>query len=193
MLKSKTGQLAAAAIMTLLLAVFAQLSKNLPVTPVPLSAVLAAVFLAGAMLNRKSALLSAAAYVVLGFFGAPIFPGFTGGIHILAGPTGGFLISYPLVAVLIACMTEKWGRGFLKYVLFMVLSLPVCYVIGTAQLLTITKADFQNGLAMAVVPFLLPDLLMCAAAAAAAAVVDRVLGRNPAVPKGAKTVDNRPA
>ncbi len=193
MLKSKTGQLAAAAIMTLLLAVFAQLSKNLSVTPVPISAVLAAVFLTGAMLSRKSALLSAAAYVVLGFLGAPVFPGFSGGIHILAGPTGGFLLSYPLVAVLIACMTERWGRGFLKYFLFMVLSLPVCYVIGTAQLLTITKAGFQNGLAMAVVPFLLPDLLMCAAAAAVAAAADRVLGRNPTVLKGAKAVDNRPA
>lgn len=192
MLQSKTGQLVAAAIMTLLSAVLAQLSKNLPVTPVPLSAVLAAVFLAGAVLNRKSALLSQAVYVALGLLGAPVFPGLTGGIHALAGPTGGFLISYPLVAVLVACMTEKWGRGFFKYVFFMALSLPVCYVIGTAQLLTITRAGLQNGLDMAVKPFLLPDLAMCAAAAAVAAAADRVFGRI-AASKGAKRVDNRPA
>lgn len=190
MLQSKTRQLFSAAIMTLLSAALAQVSKNLPVTPVPLSAVLVAVFLAGAMLNRKSALLSVSAYVVLGFFGAPIFPGFSGGIHILAGPTGGFLISYPLVAVLIACMTEKWGRGFLNYALFMVLSLPVCYAIGTVQLLIITKAGVQNALAMAVKPFLLPDLIMCITAAAVAAAADRVLAGKVAS-KGAKRVDNR--
>lgn len=174
MLDSKLGKLLSAAVLMILAVVLAQVSKAIPMTPVPLSAVLVAVLLAGALLDRKTALLSLSAYVLCGLLGAPVFPHSSGGLHVLSGPTGGFILSYPLVAVLIACMTEKWGRGFLKYTLYMVLSLLASYGIGTAQLLAITKAGFGMGLKMAVTPFLLPDLVFCFIAAAIASIYDRI-------------------
>lgn len=177
MLDSKIGKVLSAAVFMIMAVVLAQMSKAIPMTPVPLSAVLVAVFLAGALLDRKTALLSLFAYVLCGLLGAPVFPHSTGGLHVLSGPTGGFILSYPLVAVLIACMTEKWGRGFLKYTLYMVLSLLASYGIGTAQLLAITKAGFGMGLKMAVTPFLLPDLVFCLIAAAIASVYNRIFWR----------------
>ena len=123
MLRSKTRKLLSAAIFMIITVVLAQISKPLPMTPVPFSAILVAVFLAGALLDRKTAMLSLSVYVIFGLLGAPVFPQSGGGLHALAGPTGGFLLSYPLVAVLIACMAEKWGRGFPKYVLYMAFSL----------------------------------------------------------------------
>lgn len=174
MLRSKTEKWLSAAILMMIAVVLAQVSRTLPMTPVPLSAVLIAVFLAGALLDRKTALLSLVIYVLCGLMGAPVFPQSAGGLHMLAGPTGGFILSYPLVAVLVSCMAEKWGRGFFKYTLFMVLSLSVSYVIGTAQLLAITKAGFVNGLEMAVLPFLLPDLGICVFTAAIASLYDRI-------------------
>lgn len=182
MLHSKLKNLLAAAVIMILSVILAQVVKAIPMTPVPLSALLIAVFLAGALLNRKTALLSLAAYVLFGLLGAPIFPQFTGGLHALAGPTGGFILSYPLVAVLIACMAEKWGRGFAKYLLYMMLSSLVSYGIGTAQLLAITKAGLGVGLEMAVTPFLLPHFLMCLLAAVAAAAYDRIFRRRPFSP-----------
>ncbi|MEM1483281.1 biotin transporter BioY [Oscillospiraceae bacterium PP1C4] len=171
----KTKQLALAAMFTAITAAAAQILVPLGFTPVPFTLSLVAVYLTGALLNKKCALLSLVVYVLLGTAGAPIFAGFAGGLHKIAGPTGGYIIAYPLMAVVIAYLREKWGSGFWKYCISMLIALVLCYTIGTIQLLFITKADLLNGLMMAVFPFIPLDLVKIALSAWLAVLLDKAL------------------
>lgn len=177
MRKIQTNQLVLAAMFTAITAVAAQLIVPLGFTPVPFSLALVAIFLTGAVLDKKTAFISQVVYVLLGTVGAPVFAGFTGGMHKIAGPTGGYIIAYPLMAVLIAFILEKWGRGFWKYCVAMLVALFVCYTLGTIQLLLITKADLLAGLSMAVIPFVPFDLVKIVLSASMAAALQRALSK----------------
>lgn len=175
MQKTNTKNLVLAALFAALTAVFSQIIVPLPFTPVPLSANLIAVFLTGALLNKKTAFFSQVAYVLLGAVGAPVFSAFSGGLHKIAGPTGGYILAYPLMAVIVAFAAEKWGRSFWKMAGAMAVSLVVCYAIGTVQLMLITKADLLSGLTMAVFPFIPLDLAKCLLTAGFALALSRAL------------------
>ena len=74
----------------------------IPIQPIPFSLSLLAIFLTGALLEPKYAFLSTLAYILLGAFGLPVFAGLRGGIHVLAGMTGGFIMAYPIMAFITA-------------------------------------------------------------------------------------------
>ena len=70
------------------------ISVPLPFTPVPINLATLAVFLAGGLLGAKYGSISIITYVLLGAIGVPVFNSFTGGIGIITGPTGGYIIGY---------------------------------------------------------------------------------------------------
>ena len=86
------------AIFTTLIAIFAQISIPLP-GGVPFTLQTLAIQLAGIILGAKKGALSAIVYVLLGAVGIPVFARFGGGLGIIAGPTGGFILSFPIMAI----------------------------------------------------------------------------------------------
>ena len=98
----KTKQLTMTAMFTALTILFAQIILPLSFTPVPLSLSLLPVYLSGAILPKRYAVYSQLVYLLTGVAGLPIFAGFKGGPGVLFGPTGGFLIAYPIMAFLTA-------------------------------------------------------------------------------------------
>lgn len=56
--------------------------------------------------------LSVIVYVLLGLAGVPVFAGFSGGIGVLFGPTGGYIIGFIFTALIVGLMTEKLGKNF---------------------------------------------------------------------------------
>src|SRR5271169_5626324 len=91
-----------------LAAVCAHVSVPLFFTPVPLSLQPFAVLLLGLLLSPRLAAGTLGAYLIEGAVGLPVFapsplasgPLMTGGLAHLLGPTGGYLLAYPLAAVL---------------------------------------------------------------------------------------------
>lgn len=166
-----------AVLLLLFTALMAQAVLPLGFTPVPNTFALMGVYLTGAFLDKKWALFCQVCYVGLGLAGLPVFPGSVSGLHVISGPTGGYLLAYPLMAVLIAYGLERWGRGIFRLTLFMVLAQIFGYLIGGVQLLLITKAPLDAAWQMGVAPFLLPDFIQALASAVIAAVVDRVSRR----------------
>jgi biotin transport system substrate-specific component len=97
-----------------LAAVCAHLAVPLFFTPVPLTVQPFAVLLLGLLLSPRMAAATFAAYLVEGAVGLPVFapiPATSGLAHLL-GPTGGFLLAYPLAAALISYLWRRAGRGF---------------------------------------------------------------------------------
>lgn len=86
----------------------------------------------------------------------PVFAGFKGGLGVIFGPTGGFILSYVAVAFVIGVFS--W-RG--KAVLGVCLGLLICYLKGTLWFMIIMKVTFLQAVSVAVLPFVVPDIVKC--------------------------------
>lgn len=94
----------------------------LPFTPVPVTLQTLMVLLSGAMLGSSYGALAMIVYLILGIIGLPVFSGGTSGFGVIAGPTGGYLLSYPFAAFVIGWIIQtKKVKGFLKYVPFLII------------------------------------------------------------------------
>lgn len=146
-------------------AVFSQIS--LPIGPVPISCSLIAVYLAGLFLPVKTAALSQLVYLLLGIIGVPVFAGFQSGAARLAGPTGGYLLVYPVIALILSLAMIIYDKKLARkplaaraayIVSAMLVSLIVCYAAGTAWFTVFSGSSFQKALSLTVVPFIAGDI-----------------------------------
>ena len=146
-------------------AVFSQIS--LPIGPVPISCSLIAVYLAGLFLPVKTAALSQLVYLLLGIIGVPVFAGFQSGAARLAGPTGGYLLVYPVIALILSLAMVIYDKKLARkplaaraayIVSAMLVSLIVCYAAGTAWFTVFSGSSFQKALSLTVVPFIAGDI-----------------------------------
>ena len=106
---SRVLELAQMGIFTALLIVCAQLVIPMPMG-VPLTLQTFGVLLAGSVLGVRKGAIATSAYLLLGMIGLPVFQSFTGGISLFAGPTGGFLLSFPLMALIVGAFL-RLGQG----------------------------------------------------------------------------------
>ncbi len=130
---------------------------SIPIGEVPITLQTFAVCLTAAMLGWKRGTLSVLIYVLLGAVGVPVFAGMTGGVGILAGPTGGYIIGFIPAAIIIGFVADKWERKALPLIVAMVLGVLVCYLIGTIWFMVVTGMGIGESLMLCVVPFLIPD------------------------------------
>jgi biotin transport system substrate-specific component len=119
-----------------LTAISAQIS--IPVKPVPFTLQTLLVGLSGAFLGAKKGLYSQILYLGLGAIGLPVFAptadGFYG-ITSLFGPTGGYLLAFPLAAFITGYIVEK-NKNYLSVVLAMILTEAIIIVSGVIFLNT---------------------------------------------------------
>ena len=155
-----------------LVAVCARVAVPLYFTPVPLSLAPFAVLLLGLLLRPGLAAATLGAYLVEGALGLPVFaptPLAPGGLAHLLGPTGGYLLSYPLAAGLIAFLVRRSNRGFVPAALTAAAGSLVILFCGALWLTGITHSSAQSVFTLAVLPFLPGDALKVVAAAALSA------------------------
>jgi biotin transport system substrate-specific component len=156
--------------------VFAALCAHIAVpllfTPVPLTLEPFAVLLLGLLLTPRLAAATFAFYLMEGAAGLPVFapnavaPG--GGLAHLFGPTGGYLLAYPLAAMLISALWRKMGRGFASALLSAAAGDVMILACGALWLAILPHLSAKPAVALAVAPFLPGDALKVAAAAALA-------------------------
>jgi biotin transport system substrate-specific component len=151
-----------------LVAVCAHLSIPLYFTPVPLSLAPFAVLVIGLFLRPGLAAATLGAYLVEGAMGLPVFaptPALPGVLHLM-GPTGGYLLSYPFAAALIAWLSRRTTRSFSSASLSAAVGSFVILACGAAWMAILTHATAQSIVTLAIVPFLPGDALKVVAAAA---------------------------
>jgi biotin transport system substrate-specific component len=163
-----------------LVAVASHVTLPLGFTPVPLTLQPFAVLLLGLLLSPGLAAATLATYLIEGAAGLPVFaPGFAfgAGVAHLLGPTGGYLLSYPLAAALVAWIWRGSKRGFSAALASAAAGNAVILMCGFAWLATWTHTSPRAAFALAVLPFLPGDALKVAAAAAIARGVERLRRR----------------
>ena len=120
-------------------ALCARITVPLPFTPVPLSMQNFGVLLVGLTLGSRRGFAALALYLAEGAFGLPVFAGL-GGIAHLLGPTGGYLLAYPVVAGLAGFIAERGNRSFLRLTLASLAGEVVLFASGIAWLQVLTHS-----------------------------------------------------
>ncbi len=165
-MKFKTKQLLFSSLFCALTAICAQIIIPIPVSQVQISLSLFSVFLCGALLCPKYSSISMLAYILIGACGLPVFGKLSGGLAILSGPTGGYILSYPFITIAIGLFSkDKKSARFVKLFSGMLISLFVCYLFGGMYLAMITKTAFIAALLVGVLPFIVFDIIKAAMAA----------------------------
>lgn len=134
------GKPAFVGLVTAIICVLGPWALALPFSPVPITLGLFAVLLSTCLLKAHLGLLSCLIYLLLGFVGLPVFSGFTGGIGMLLGPTGGYLLGY--LCIPLCTLPFRFSRDNTIGHLIPGLSLGIilCHSCGTLWL------SFQSGI-----------------------------------------------
>jgi biotin transport system substrate-specific component len=148
----------------------AQVSIPLPFTPVPFTLQPMIVLLGGAALGSRLGMTSQALYIALGLAGLPVFaasPILPQGFARLLGPTGGYLMSYPLAAFVAGSLAERgFDRRYLTSVAAMGAGLAIIFACGVAWLaFGAPHAGLSTAVRTGLVPFIPADVLKIFAAA----------------------------
>jgi biotin transport system substrate-specific component len=159
-----------------IIAIAAQIAIPIPGTIVPLTMQPLAVLLVGVTLGSTRGAAAAALYLLEGFSGMPVFAQGHGGAIWLAGPTAGYLFSYPFAAFVAGWFSERgWGSTILRAVAGMLVALGIIYVGGWSWLAAFAgaKSAWLGG----VRPFILADILKVAVGASLLPQLQRLISR----------------
>ena len=141
---------------------------SVPLT-VPFTLQTFAVFFLLTLFGGKRGTLSVLVYILLGAVGLPVFSGMQGGIGVLAGNTGGYILGFLLTGLIFWGAEALFGKSAVSQLAALTLGLAVCYLFGTVWFLVLytrTKGavSIATVLSWCVLPFIVPDLLKMALA-----------------------------
>lgn len=168
-------------LVTVLTAVAAQVSIPLPFTPVPFTFQPMVVLVGGAALGSRRGMASQLLYLALGLAGMPVFAASAAlpqGIARLIGPTGGYLMSYPVAAWVTGYLAERgFDRRYVSFVLAMIAGLAVVFAGGVTWLaMTLPIRGAAPALAAGFYPFILADVAKVFVAAGVMPALWRMTG-----------------
>ena len=151
-------------LMTAVICILSPFSIAIPVSPVPITLGILAIYLALFTLGMKKGVISCLLYILLGLVGLPVFSGFSGGAGKLFGPTGGYIVGYIFLAFITGFFIDRFTSKWYLCLAGMVLGTAVCYLFGTLWLAFQLNLTFYKALWAGVIPYIPADLCKIAAA-----------------------------
>ncbi len=126
--------------------------------PVPFTLQTLGVFSATLFLGSKGGFWSVLAYILLGTVGMPVFSGFLGGVGVLFGPTGGYILGFLFIPLATGLLCRFFSKK--QKTVYCFIGLILCYVMGSVWYTIYTDAaSFLTVLTVGVIPFVLPDVV----------------------------------
>ncbi len=137
---------------------------SIPLT-VPITLQTLGVCLTSGLLGTKRGTLSVIVYILLGLIGIPVFSGFKGGVGVIFGSTGGYIVGFIFTALIVGLFSTRFKDKVWSLALSMVLGIAVCYAFGTVWFLVLynrANADAMSVsavLSICVTPFIGFDII----------------------------------
>lgn len=149
-------------------------------TAVPFTLQTFAVFLVLTLLGGERGTMATLVYVLLGAVGLPVFSGFAGGIGILFGNTGGYIIGFIFMGLIYILLTRFFGNKNVVRITALLAGLVACYAFGTAWFMHVYMRNsgdvgLLTVLTWCVFPFIIPDLIKMALAVLIAKRIEPVI------------------
>jgi biotin transport system substrate-specific component len=154
----------AAGLGALLVAVSAQVVVPVPFSPVPMTLQPLAVLAVGGLLGTAAGVSALLLYIAMGALGLPVFAAGGAGFLHLVGPTGGYLLAFPVAAGVTGALSGQLPRSPLRVLLACALGMVIIHAGGVAQL-AVLGGDPSLAMRIGFVPFLTGDLLKVGLAA----------------------------
>ena len=148
-----TKNLSLMALMSALLCLLAPIS--IPIGPVPITLSIFIIYIISYILDANSALISVFIYLLMGIVGLPVFAGYKSGLGV---------ISYLVVVYISSYYNNKYYYNKILQLLFMFITLILCYVCGTIWFSIFKKMTFIESLFICVFPFIITDVIKIIAA-----------------------------
>jgi biotin transport system substrate-specific component len=159
---------------TFFVALCAHITLPLPWTPVPLTLQNFGVLLVALGLGSKRGFAAMVLYLVEGVSGMPMFASSgPGGLAQLMGPTGGYLLAYPLAALVVGAISERGSRGFLRNLVACISGEVLLFAGGLAWLMVLARTSVGQAAQFGLYPFLFAEVAKITAAAGAASRLSR--------------------
>ncbi len=157
-MKLTAKDMALTGMMTALLAVCAWVT--IPFT-IPFTLQTFGVFMALRLLGGRRGTAAIGLYILLGIAGVPVFSGFSAGVGVIAGPTGGYIAGF-LLTGLLYCAAKPLRTNRFRENLILAAGLLVCYAFGTVWFCIVkgnagSPMDFLRAVSICVLPYLIPD------------------------------------
>ena len=152
------------AISTAITCILAPLSISIPISPVPVSLTIFAIFISVYVLGLRYGMVSFLLYAFIGLIGVPVFSKFTGGPGVLLGPTGGYIIGFVFVVFFSGVFIERFENKRFMHALGMIIGVAICYIFGTSWLARQAGLGFKEALFAGVIPFIPADAVKMAVA-----------------------------
>lgn len=149
----KAQQMTLCALFAALTALCAQIA--LPLGQVPVNLGLLPLLTCAALLPPSAAACTALLYIGMGALGLPVFAGMAGGPGVLIGPTGGYLLGYPVCAALASALIQRR----LHPLAAMALGIVSCYLLGMLWLMHAASLSLSQALLAGVLPFIPGDVI----------------------------------
>lgn len=171
----RTRGLVTAALIAALLCASAMV--QIPLQPVPVTLQMLLVVVAALLLTPLQAAAAVGTYLLIGAAGIPVFAGGQGGLGVIAGPTGGYLVGFLAGAVIGSTARAVAARVRLGEatgdVVAACTTVVTVYVVGTVRLAQVAGLTPQEALLAGALPFVAPDLVKAAVAVTIARAVRR--------------------
>ena len=157
-----------------------RISIPIPGSPVPMTGQTFGVLLVGGALGLRRGFAAVGLYVLLGLVGLPFFADGKGGISIIQGATGGYLIGFIVAGAVVGRLAELgWDRKFVGALGAMLVGEVVIYAIGLPWLKAVGGLSWQQTIDLGLTPFLIGDAIKAILAAALFPAAWWVVGRRP--------------
>jgi biotin transport system substrate-specific component len=153
-------------------ALCARLSVPLPYTPVPLTLANFGVLLVGVLLGSKRGFAVMALYLAQGAAGLPVFsPAGPGGVAQLLGPTGGYLLAYPVAAFVAGWIAERGDGKFGRFLVAALAAEILIFAGGIGWLMVLTRGA-EQAVTFGLYPFMFAEIIKVMSAAGIATRVE---------------------
>ena len=172
-MKVNTTALILVAFCSAIVSVLAQITIPLPL--IPITGQTLAIGLVVTILGLKYGTYSVLLYILLGVVGLPVFQSFTGGVGIVFGPTGGYILGFIPCALIIGYYLQKTSTTIFHAIVANILGMFVTLAFGATWLKILNDLSWEAAFLAGVVPFLIVGVVKAVIAAFVGVIVHQRL------------------
>ncbi|MEY8446639.1 biotin transporter BioY [Enterococcus ratti] len=164
-----------AAEFSVIIAVLSQFT--FPLGIIPLTGQTFAISCTATILGKKVGSTAVCMYLLLGVIGMPVFAGMSGGIGVLFGPTGGYLVGFVVQTWLIGSLMKHSGNHYLRVLLANWIGSVGALCCGTLWLMLSANLSFLHAITSGFLPFVFPEMVKSTMAASIGIILKKRLNR----------------